>query len=433
MATQTEATALSSYVADTLTHQLAKLTSSPQALVVGFSGGVDSTLLVHIAANYARQHQLPIHAVYVNHGLSVHADKWQAHCAAFCKQQQVVFHSERVNVANLPRKSLEASARDARYAVLLEYCRQHRGTLLLGQHQDDQLESLLLALKRGSGPAGVAAMPFMFNRDGVDILRPLLDISRATIEHVAQQLGLSWINDESNANNRFDRNFLRNEIIPQLKQRWPDIADTAFRSSQLIAEQNAMLEEVAADYYKSVVSDAGGLAIPALSAYSQQWQRAICRYWLAKQHLQMPRFTQLKQILVMCDARDDAQPQVDVGSYTVRRHNNELLACLPLSPATMQRVEAGNWQTLPWWPVSFFINSGESVWHAAPMVTFDKLFSERQQVSKPPRKWLKEWSVPPWERDNIPVLCFNNKPVVAVLKTSLFWFVQQDSVDVRIR
>ncbi|MGL5535990.1 MAG: tRNA lysidine(34) synthetase TilS, partial [Aeromonas veronii] len=175
-------------------------------LLVAFSGGLDSTLLLVLAAQYAREHGLPLRALHVHHGLSPHADEWVAHCEAVCQQLAVELLVERVTLARGNGESLEAQARTARYQQLMEHMTEGEW-LLTAHHQDDQLETLLLALKRGAGLRGLAGIlpsqPFA----GGLLLRPLLDMSRAELAEAAASLPFGWVEDESNQDVSYDRNF----------------------------------------------------------------------------------------------------------------------------------------------------------------------------------------------------------------------------------
>ncbi|NVJ58135.1 MAG: tRNA lysidine(34) synthetase TilS, partial [Vibrionaceae bacterium] len=199
-------------------------------IVLAFSGGVDSRVLLDLLTQYHKEKQVDCLAVYVHHGLSSNADDWLARCQMWATQSGIDFIAEHVQL-NANGESLEACAREARYQAL----RQHLNAndlLLTGQHSDDQLETFLLALKRGSGPKGLSAMGEATALGEATIVRPLLSVSRAQIEHYAQQQGLEWVEDESNQDTRFDRNFIRHQISPLLTQRWPHFAQSVNRSAQ---------------------------------------------------------------------------------------------------------------------------------------------------------------------------------------------------------
>jgi len=219
-------------------------------LVVAYSGGVDSTVLLQAVIAYREQFDSPIHAVHVHHGLSDNAEQWAKHCELQCRLEDVAFHLYRVDVDTGSRKSLEAEARKVRYNALLEVCDQIGGVLLLGQHAEDQLETVLLQLKRGAGPQGLAGMGEVQYRGDTLIMRPMLALEKAEIVAYAEEEMLQWVEDESNQQNSFDRNFLRNEIIPHLLARWPKLTKTVGRSAELCAEQSALVSDSAQKYFE---------------------------------------------------------------------------------------------------------------------------------------------------------------------------------------
>ncbi|HAT1558050.1 TPA: tRNA lysidine(34) synthetase TilS, partial [Aeromonas hydrophila] len=227
-----------------------------RGLLVAFSGGLDSTVLLVLAAQFAREQGLVLRALHVHHGLSPHADEWVAHCETVCQQLAVPLLVERVQLQRDSGDSLEAQAREARYLCLAAQLGEGEW-LLTAHHQDDQLETLLLALKRGAGLRGLAGMVPSQPFAGGLLLRPLLEVSRAELADAAASLPYGWVEDESNQDVSYDRNFLRQRLIPQLKARWPAMAQTAARSMALCAEQEALLEELAeADWRLAAAGEA---------------------------------------------------------------------------------------------------------------------------------------------------------------------------------
>lgn len=203
-------------------------------ILVGFSGGVDSTVLLQGLVRLRDEFQLPLEltALYIHHGLNIKADDWLEHCAQCCQQWQVNFISEKVNVD--PKDGgLENSAREARYQAFRRNL-QPQQVLVTAQHQDDQAETFLLALKRGSGPAGLSSMPAKMLFEHSYLLRPLLNITREQIEYYAIEQGLTWIEDDSNQDDRYDRNFLRLRVMPLLTQRWPHFSQAVTRSAKTV-------------------------------------------------------------------------------------------------------------------------------------------------------------------------------------------------------
>ncbi|MGI2093524.1 tRNA lysidine(34) synthetase TilS [Shewanella oncorhynchi] len=299
-------------------------------LVLAYSGGVDSEVLAFGLSQFARQHpEFNYQLVYVHHGLSHNAEAWAQHCLERGLYYDLPVTVERVVVNRGPRLSLEAEARKVRYQAIERHLSAN-DVLLTAHHEDDQLETILLALKRGQGPKGLAAMGQVQALAQGKQLRPLLDISREQIEAYAKQQGLVHIEDESNQDDKYDRNFLRLEIIPRLKARWPSIATTASRSAALCAEQQATLDlQVSerlplwltqAPYHTQSVFKLDGFA-----EQSADWQALLLRGFIESQGFALPSKVQLKQIITqLLNAKDDAKVHIRVGECEIRRFANQV-------------------------------------------------------------------------------------------------------------
>lgn len=305
-----------------------------RALLLAFSGGLDSTVLLDALAALRDGDGAPsltLRAVHVHHALSRYADSWAAHCAQECRQRDVAFSVAHVVIDGTP-EGIEAAARDARYRALTAALAGDE-VLLTAQHQDDQAETLLLALKRGSGPAGLAAMAADAPYQGRRLVRPLLDFSRRELEAYAQARGLHWIEDDSNSDPRFDRNFLRLHILPPLRQRWPHFADAVARSAQLCAEQEQLLDELLADTLADVIAPDGSLRLTALTTMSEHKRAAVLRRWLASRGLRMPARAQLARLWQeVALSRRDAVAQLLLDDWWVRRFRERLYLVPRLAP-----------------------------------------------------------------------------------------------------
>lgn len=207
---------------------------------VGLSGGIDSVVLLHLLR---RASQLPVRAIHVHHGLSTNADDWAVFCQNFCDSLRVDLTICRVSIDRSHGDGLEAAARNARYAAFAEL---HLDAVFLAQHRGDQAETVLLNLLRGTGLIGLAAMPQERIRGNLRILRPLLDIGRDEIEAYARCEGLRWIEDESNADCRLTRNFIRHEVLPDLQVRFPNAEQALAGTAGHLAESALLLDELAA-------------------------------------------------------------------------------------------------------------------------------------------------------------------------------------------
>ncbi|MDU4005587.1 tRNA lysidine(34) synthetase TilS [Pluralibacter gergoviae] len=295
-----------------------------QKILIAFSGGLDSSVLLHRLAQWRASGQaVSLRAIHVHHGLSANADAWVAHCQRVCDALNVPLEVARVRLADTGL-GVEAHARAARYDAFRAALRPDE-VLVTAQHLDDQCETLLLALKRGSGPAGLSAMaadsPFASTR----LLRPLLNESRASLQAWADEHRLSWIEDESNQDDAYDRNFLRLRIMPALAARWPHIATAVARSAALCGEQEQLLDELLAEQLAALVGEAGQLAIAPLQAMSPPRRSALLRRWLALHGAPMPSREQLARIWQeVALAREDAAPQLRSGDGEVRRYQQRL-------------------------------------------------------------------------------------------------------------
>lgn len=292
---------------------------------VAFSGGLDSTVLLHSLMQLKPvQAIVPLH---VNHQLSPHADDWQRHCAELCAAWGLGLRAESVTVTEAGR-GLEDAAREARYRVFAD-CLADGGVLLTGHHADDQMETLLLRLQRGSGPRGLAAMAQQRALGAGLLVRPLLPIKRLDLEAYARRHQLSWIEDESNLELRFDRNYLRRRVLPAIQERWPEGHKRWQQSIELCAESESLLEDLAALDLEAARerSEWGGasLELEALQGLSRARRHNLLRHWLRTWHWPLPSLHQLQQIdTQLIEGREDARARVCWQQMMACRFRNRL-------------------------------------------------------------------------------------------------------------
>ncbi|VVM55367.1 tRNA(Ile)-lysidine synthase [Pseudomonas fluorescens] len=252
---------------------------------IAFSGGLDSTVLLHLLANLAKTESLPVlNAIHIHHGLQAAADAWPQHCQSVCDALGVQLQVVRVQVR--PGASLERAARDARYDAFIE-ATQVNEVLLTAQHRDDQAETLLFRLLRGAGVRGLSGMPSQRALGKGHLLRPLLDVTRAELEAYATEHRLRWIEDPSNQDRQFSRNYLRQQVFPVLTERWPQAVATMARSAAHLTEAQALLDELAQIDLASArtASDFDWLGLPSLALaplaeLSASRQRNALSHWL---------------------------------------------------------------------------------------------------------------------------------------------------------
>jgi len=281
-----------------------------QTLVIALSGGLDSRVLLHLLASLQKKLGYQLRAVHVHHGLSPNAEQWAQFCRTICHEVAVPIDVMYVKVAQDSGLGIEAAARNARYQALFENSEQNY--IALAHHQDDQAETLLLQLLRGAGAKGLAAMASVDQKRR--LLRPLLDVSRHQLEVYAQAHGLSWIKDESNQDQHYDRNFVRHQVMPVLAQRFPAVSQNLARSASHLAETSALLDALAALDAEIVITHQQ-MNVAALSQLSDPRARNLLRWWLAQQDQPLPSTSRLQEMLhQLLSAKSDAALKVAVDA-----------------------------------------------------------------------------------------------------------------------
>jgi tRNA(Ile)-lysidine synthase len=295
---------------------------------VALSSGADSSaLLVACAARWPGR----VHAVHVHHGLQAAADSFEAHCVALCERLHVPLVVQRVNAAHAVGESPEDAARQARYRALAEALQNNWGghikDMVLAQHADDQVETLLLALSRGAGLPGLACMPAVVERHGVIYHRPWLDVPGLALREALKAAGEVWVEDPTNTDTRYMRNRIRAELLPVIEQAFPAFRQTFARSASHAAQAQTLLQEVAEQDLKQLGNPP---AIKALQQLSEARQSNVLRHWLALENSQASA-AQLQELQVqikVCTTRGH-HIDIKVGRGFVRR-DGAVLRCYNL-------------------------------------------------------------------------------------------------------
>jgi tRNA(Ile)-lysidine synthase len=376
---------------------------------VAWSGGLDSTVLMHLMAGLRKQYprQLVLRALHVDHHLQSASGAFRAHCANLARRWRIPLEILDVHV-QVRGVSLEDAAREARYAAWKQALAPGE-ILLTAQHADDQVETLLLALMRGAGPAGLAAMPRRAALGQGHLLRPLLDLPRSALFDYAGQKGLDWEDDPSNQQLRFDRNYLRAEVVPRLRQRWPSVAQTVARSARHCANAAAALALVAAADLDAA-ADGAGLDMTVLRRWPAGRQLAVLRAWFARSGLRSPDARHLEQILRMLEARLDAHPVLALPGFTVRVQQARLLLELHRSSgSSAHKPRAWRWKrsvlALPAGELAVRPDvHGDLDLSRLPAVLWVHVPATAPGRGRSLRKLLQELSVPLPERERLPLL-----------------------------
>jgi len=418
-----------SFSEETLRRRLSDLeqhAGRPPRYVVAFSGGLDSTVLLHALASSRAQHGKPLLAVYVDHGLQPDSGRWGDQCKRFAADLDVPFESLSVAVDLDSGLGPEAAAREARYAVL-----QNRlgdgDWLLSAHHRDDQAETVLLHLMRGSGTSGLAGIAPARRFANGWLVRPLLDTPRADLERYAETHALETIADPSNLEQQFDRNYLRHEILPRFAARWPDAAGRIRRSAELAREATKLLADLAELDRQQCADRADRLSLAGLRELSPERQRNLLRYLILELGLPAPGAVHLEQIVgELIPARNDAQPLVAWPGARARRYRDRVYL-LPADdseeelPAVQQVV--GKEIVLPGNLGALVLHSDAAQGLAAAVIEQglelrfrvggEEFVPEGQLHTRKLKKLLQEAGIVPWWRERMPLL-YSGGRLVAV-------------------
>ncbi|KTC82016.1 tRNA lysidine(34) synthetase TilS [Legionella cincinnatiensis] len=433
-------------------------------LIMGYSGGLDSTVLLHVLAAHPILLKKLV-AVHVNHGINANAHFWQEHCNQFCQKLGIFFRAQSVHFDR--SANIEEGARIARYAVFSSLVKE-QDCLILGHHLDDQAETFLLQLFRGAGVDGLAAMPEFTQFGFGQLARPFLHYYREQLEHYALLHQLNWVEDESNCDIAYSRNYLRQEIIPLLKNRWPrvvgNIARTASHCQQAKRNLDALaisdlswkeiknrsLSECALsiefgretnsnerDKSQNTLTDKA-LAIESLKNLNFDRIANILRVWLKKNQVQLPSTITFHRLIhEVIFSSQDAAPRVSWGNTSVRRYQNHLY------------LDKKNRCNLPsyveWTEFPLPLNLGTSeIKLVAQKANQGLIIPQNAAISirfrqggedffwhgqtKRLKKLFQEWDIPPWLRDRVPLVYFDNTlaAVVGYAMSDLF-FTQNSS------
>ena len=392
-------------------------------VTVAFSGGVDSTVLLAALARLPLR--APLRAAHVDHGLHPDSARWSAHCATVAAELSVAYVAVSVAVERDARSGLEAAARMARYGALADLMAPGE-VLLTAHHGDDQLETVLLRLLRGTGVRGLRGIREHAAFGNGRLVRPLLGCTRAELRAQAQAWNLRWLEDPANRNLEHDRNFLRSAVVPRLVERWPAAARSAQRLAEQMADAEQILDQVAA-------SDALGVADPrrvpraALEPLEPARQRNLLRHLLRRNGLEPPSAQKIEELrAALLGARHDAHPQVRWPGVDARVFREHLYLMSALSAASAQgysqRLDKGCRWTGPEGELQFeplgdgpglpesWLDDGLTLRFRGGGEDFRPL--ERAH-SRPLKRWLQEAAIVPWMRARIPLL-FHGDRLVAV-------------------
>ncbi|CAH0534219.1 tRNA(Ile)-lysidine synthase [Vibrio stylophorae] len=404
-----------------LTRQLSELNPQTQILV-GYSGGLDSQVLLHLLCQCWPLSQIT--ALHVHHGLNPLADQWLLQCQGWAQAYGVQFIAERVFVNR--DEGIEQGARAARYQAFAEHLGPDH-LLLTAHHQNDQAETFLLAMKRGSGPRGLSAMPRLQSFSCGAHLRPLLSVTRQQLEAYAKAQQLDWLEDDSNDDCHYDRNFIRHRVLKPLAARWPSVYDTISRSAALCAQQEQALQLLLQPLYAPLLHQDGSLCIEGLAKHPEVIRTQLLRLWLSERAAQQPSLAQFDKIWqeIAC-ARVDANPQLKIGQGQIRRYQQRLywlalqqdvsewsalwsnLSASCVLPDALGTLSLEKWQ--PEVSTKSLLSVRAPLAHESVTVCFAPKEMHIRPLGRGGSRHLKklyqEYGIPSWQRPRMPLLYF---------------------------
>lgn len=405
---------LHSFFTQHLTADESSLASSPVSkLLLALSGGLDSSVLLHLLVSLKPILRFELHALHVHHGLSPNADAWAALCMEQCQSLDVPIRVVQVNVDQSSKLGIEAEARQMRYQALFdERLSIQADFIVTAHHQDDQAETFILQLMRGAGVKGLSSMAEV---DRIrSLIRPLLRVSRQALYDYAIQNELQWCDDESNDNTQYERNFVRHDVMPILQARYPSVKSVLSRTASHLAEANALLNTLAEIDAQTLVEN-DSVCLQGLSQLSNSRAKNLLRWWFAQHYLSMPTSDHLAEMLQqLLNAKPDAELSIKIQHYTLRRYQQRAYLSIEQINEPFDLVWNGeNELMVP--------NGGKLIFRQVEGAGLALKFGMtrlritnrsggerfKPDVLRPTRTLkhlLQAANIPPWQRDHLPLI-----------------------------
>ena len=408
---------LESRFADLIDHQLQPYTDTANRIILAFSGGLDSCVLLHLLASRPGGFRLLLW--HVNHGLQSCATEMESFCVGLAAEYGVEIKISHLHLGQYT-SNVESIARSARYAEF-QTGLGRRDILLTAHHADDQAETFFLNLFRRSGSAGLRGIARVKMLGEARLVRPLLDIERRELIQYADQQKLKWFDDPSNLSDRYNRNYLRNQVIPAIKTRWPGFVQSIGSVCQIQAETQQLLDEIAETDYQQckleLLGQSSRLNQDVLMTLSQTRQKNLIRFWLRQNNCQSLPAGKLLELIRQLDSRRDAQPIIAANDYDIRIYSHQLFIVRHDTQVLLKpRYDLTDVSAIEIDPINFKISRGE-VLQQFGLVDQDQSisihFRREIQPSNPSGHRLKhlfqKHRVPPWLREQTPQIYINDE------------------------
>ncbi len=406
----------SSFSSKHLLASLARL-PVPEKYWIGFSGGADSTALLHAMHECRDALPAPIHALHFHHGLQKAASAWQKHCAAFCDERCIPYLAERLEISQANGTSLEEESRNSRYRAVAQILGKDE-MYLTAHHSEDQAETLFLNLMRGSGIEGLAGIPVIRTLEHGWVARPLLDMYRRDLVAYLESHGIQWLTDPSNEDTAFDRNYLRQELFPVLERRWPGLVrrlSRTARNARMTASAMAVFIE---NQSGELIRDGLKMPLHKLLELDSEMQTLILRQWLRRHEVPVLPESRLREFLNQLSiAQVTSQAEVQWEDWMIKHYQHDLwlhrrkpfMACpetewrsgmeLDLGPDSGSLALVGKATPIP------------AGWVVGERKAGDRMRMMPHGSSRKLKHFFQSASIPPWLRPGIPVLHWDGEPV----------------------
>ena len=383
---------------------------------VGFSGGADSSALLHALHKSRDELQAPIHAVHFHHGLNPGADDWQHHCQKFCQERDIGFTSDKLEIKRTNRASIEEESRNRRYLAIGEMLR-NGDIYLTAHHADDQAETVFLNLMRGSGVEGLAGIPQLRKLGKGWVARPLLYTRRSELENYLIRHGIDWLEDPSNKDPSFDRNFLRNFLFPQLETRWPGVVRRLTRSARTARISATALAELIEIHCEQLLHNRHRMPLRPFLQLEPPMRALVLRQWLRRQEIPALPEVRLNEFIKQIAGSTSSLAEVRWANWQLKLYGNLIWLQGQIIPALEFSTD---------WTVGSNMELDESLgflqlvgpkitipggWQVASRRKGERIRLHDQGVRRKLKDLLRESAIPPWLRSSIPVLYWDGEAV----------------------
>ena len=390
--------------------------------LVGVSGGIDSIVLAHTFIQLKKNHPIQLSFIYIDHQLNPASKQWGQVVHKFAKKNKVECFIESISINQDLKLGIEGAARKHRYQAFTKYQKDY---LVLAHHEDDQFETLILQLTRGSGLKGLSCMAELDNVR--HIWRPLLNVAKHTIIEYQKLHALDFINDDSNLNNKFDRNYIRNKVIPVIKKRFPLITNNANRSIQHITDHYNQQKDVTEKIYQNALTDMSSLKGDILKKLDDLSLAQLIRFWLGEHQILMPNTRVMKQIIKQVRSlNSESHIKIKIQDHTIQSYNQQLFLVADdqlnftrviWNKENEVKLQANHFvvsqKTMGEGIAKNFI-SNKQVLISKPKSMTEKIKVYAKQPSRDLKYLFQKFKVPVWERPNYPCIYIENRLVALI-------------------